>query len=48
MAGRFDREVEIGVPDCAGRLQILRIHTKNMRLDASVRLDEVTLQIRVS
>lgn len=34
--GRFDREIDIGVPDEAGRLEILRIHTKNMKLDASV------------
>ena len=30
--GRLDREVEIGVPDEAGRKQILQIHTKNMPL----------------
>ncbi|QQP38676.1 Transitional endoplasmic reticulum ATPase TER94, partial [Caligus rogercresseyi] len=30
--GRFDREVDIGIPDAVGRLEILRIHTKNMRL----------------
>ena len=30
--GRFDREIEIGVPDKDGRLQILKIHTKNMPL----------------
>jgi len=29
-AGRFDREIEIGVPDKKGRLDILRIHTRNM------------------
>jgi len=40
--GRFDREVEIGVPDSEGRLEILRIHTRNMRLDQSVQLDEVS------
>lgn len=34
--GRFDREIDMGVPDEAGRLEILRIHTKNMKLDASV------------
>lgn len=34
--GRFDREIDIGVPDEAGRLEILRIHTKNMKLDPSV------------
>ena len=31
--GRFDREIDIGVPDEVGRLEILRIHTKNMKLD---------------
>lgn len=30
--GRFDREIEIGVPDKAGRLKILKIHTRNMPL----------------
>ncbi len=31
--GRFDRELEIGVPDKEGRLNILKIHTRNMPLD---------------
>ncbi|KAI1707433.1 ATPase family associated with various cellular activities (AAA) domain-containing protein [Ditylenchus destructor] len=31
--GRFDREIDIGIPDTIGRLEILRIHTKNMKLD---------------
>ncbi|MFQ5647827.1 MAG: AAA family ATPase [Candidatus Aenigmatarchaeota archaeon] len=30
--GRFDREVEIGVPDVKGRLEVLQIHTRNMPL----------------
>ncbi len=30
--GRFDREIEIGVPDEAGRLEILHIHTRGMPL----------------
>jgi SpoVK/Ycf46/Vps4 family AAA+-type ATPase len=30
--GRFDREIELGVPDEEGRLEILHIHTKNMKL----------------
>jgi transitional endoplasmic reticulum ATPase len=34
--GRFDREIDIGVPDEVGRIEILRIHTKNMKLDESV------------
>ncbi len=31
--GRFDREIEVGVPDKNGRLQILQIHTRGMPLD---------------
>ena len=31
--GRFDREIEVGVPDVAGRKRILEIHTKNTPLD---------------
>lgn len=40
-AGRFDREIDIGVPDEAGRLEILRIHTKNMKLGPDVDLEAV-------
>ena len=36
--GRFDREVQFRVPDRAGRLEILRIQTREMPLDASVSL----------
>lgn len=36
--GRFDREIEIPVPDRAGRLEILKIHTRNMPLDKGVNL----------
>lgn len=35
--GRFDREIDIGVPDEVGRLEVLRIHTKNMKLAEDVR-----------
>ncbi|RWW80364.1 hypothetical protein BHE74_00011297 [Ensete ventricosum] len=34
--GRFDREIDIGVPDEVGRLEVLRIHTKNMKLAEDV------------
>lgn len=37
--GRFDREIEIGVPDQKGRKEILQIHTRNMPLDKDVSLD---------
>lgn len=40
-AGRFDREIDIGVPDEIGRMEILRIHTKNMKLADDVDLEEV-------
>src|SRR6185312_10586104 len=39
--GRFDREIDIGIPDAIGRLEIMRIHTKNMKLDDSVDLEAV-------
>lgn len=39
--GRFDREIDIGVPDEIGRLEILRIHTKNMKLGEDVDLEAV-------
>ncbi|MFB6310009.1 MAG: CDC48 family AAA ATPase [Salinirussus sp.] len=37
--GRFDREIEIGVPDRSGREEILRIHTRGMPLGDGVDLD---------
>jgi len=37
--GRFDREVAISVPDKKGRLNILKIHTRNMPLAKDVNLD---------
>ncbi len=39
--GRFDREVEISVPDKEGRLSILKIHTRGMPLTKSVKLEEL-------
>ncbi|RMF55814.1 AAA family ATPase [Candidatus Woesearchaeota archaeon] len=39
--GRFDREIEIGVPDKKGRLNILKIHTRNMPLAKDVNLKEI-------
>jgi transitional endoplasmic reticulum ATPase len=39
--GRFDREIEIGVPNTQARLQILRIHTRAMPLAPDVDLQEV-------
>jgi len=39
--GRFDREIDIGVPDEVGRMEIMRIHTKNMKLGEDVDLAAV-------
>ncbi|HSB46375.1 MAG TPA: CDC48 family AAA ATPase [Candidatus Bilamarchaeum sp.] len=39
--GRFDREIEIGVPDKIGRKEILSIHTRVMPIDKSVELNEI-------
>ncbi|MHA1111731.1 MAG: CDC48 family AAA ATPase [Promethearchaeota archaeon] len=37
--GRFDREIEIGVPDKRGRLEILQIHTRGMPLAEDIDLE---------
>eukprot|EP01087_Luapelamoeba_hula_P011688 TRINITY_DN320_c0_g1_i1.p1 TRINITY_DN320_c0_g1~~TRINITY_DN320_c0_g1_i1.p1 ORF type:complete len:816 (+),score=162.07 TRINITY_DN320_c0_g1_i1:72-2450(+) len=39
--GRFDREIDIGIPDATGRLEVLGIHTKNMKLAEEVDLDQI-------
>jgi len=39
--GRFDREIEIGIPDRAGRSDILQIHTKGMPLADDVDLGQL-------
>jgi len=39
--GRFDREIEIGVPDRDGRKEVILIHTRGMPLTEKVDLDEI-------
>lgn len=39
--GRFDREIEIGVPSEAGRREILQIHTRGMPLSDDIKLDRL-------
>lgn len=39
--GRFDREIEIGVPNRDGRLEVLQIHTRGMPLDKDVDLQRL-------
>ncbi|SPC34878.1 CDC48 family AAA ATPase [Candidatus Nitrosocaldus cavascurensis] len=40
--GRFDREIEIRVPDKRARLEILQIHTRNMPLAPDVNLEKIS------
>ena len=40
--GRFDREIEIGLPDRKGRHQVLMIHTRGMPLTEEVDLEEIS------
>jgi len=39
--GRFDREIELGIPNVKGRLEILQIHTKGMPLTDDVELEKL-------
>ena len=38
--GRFDREIEIGIPDQEGRMEILQIHTRGMPVDEKIDLKQ--------
>ncbi len=40
--GRFDREIEIGVPTRDGRKEVLQIHTRNMPLTKDVNLSKIS------
>lgn len=41
--GRFDRRVIVEEPDLKGRVEILRVHSKNVRMDETVDLDDIAL-----
>jgi transitional endoplasmic reticulum ATPase len=43
--GRFDREIEIGVPNVEGRLEIIQIHTRGMPLAADIDLQELASEL---
>jgi transitional endoplasmic reticulum ATPase len=43
--GRFDREIEIGVPNGEGRLEILQIHTRGMPLSDDINLQELASEL---
>jgi len=40
--GRFDREIEIGIPDDEGRFEILSIHTRGMPIEEKVDLKQIS------
>ena len=42
--GRFDRQVQVDVPDQKGRLEILRVHSRNKRLGEDIDLKEIALR----
>ncbi|MFN5695424.1 MAG: ATP-dependent zinc metalloprotease FtsH [Cyanobacteriota bacterium] len=39
--GRFDRQVQVDVPDIKGRLEILKVHTRNKKLAEDVSLEVI-------
>lgn len=43
--GRFDKEIDLGVPDEVGRMEILRIHTRNMKLNSDVDIAAIAKDI---
>ncbi len=43
--GRFDREIEIGVPDRMGRETIMRIHTRNMPLGSDKTREKIITEL---
>src|SRR5215212_9507135 len=43
--GRFDRELEIGVPDRNGRLEVLQIHTRGMPLEKDLSAESIPADI---
>ena len=40
-AGRFDRRVTVDAPDLQGRVAILKVHSRNKKLDKDVRLEDI-------
>ncbi len=42
--GRFDRHVVVNLPDIKGREEILRVHSRNLKLDPSVNLESIARQ----
>jgi len=43
--GRFDRQITIHLPDCRAREEILRVHSRNKKLDPNIKFNEVSKRI---
>jgi transitional endoplasmic reticulum ATPase len=43
--GRFDRELEIGVPNIEGRIEVLQIHTRGMPLSEDINLKKLASEL---
>lgn len=41
--GRFDRRVIVERPDLKGRVETLKVHAKNVKMDETVNFDEIAL-----
>ena len=41
--GRFDRRIIVDKPDLKGRINVLKVHAKNVRMDETVNLEEIAL-----
>lgn len=41
--GRFDRRIIVDKPDLKGRINVLKVHSKNVRMDETVNLEEIAL-----
>ncbi|WP_428389392.1 ATP-dependent zinc metalloprotease FtsH [Mucisphaera sp.] len=39
--GRFDRQIQVPLPDVAGRLEILKVHAQKIKLDPSVDMEKI-------
>jgi cell division protease FtsH len=42
--GRFDRQIVVGLPDIQGREEILKVHTRNIKLDKDVNFKKIAMQ----
>ena len=41
--GRFDRRIIVDKPDLKGRVEILKVHAKDVKMDETVNLEEIAL-----